>query len=207
MGAVKSHKSVRRFLPPTALTFLISALAHASVIVTTIIYANRSVSGGAKEVGIFVESWDDVQNDSPTHSHRRKQKTERALAVQKDGETSAQVAPNEQAGEEEQAESHSSSPGTVYGEEEVDSPVKMLRPPVLRYPSAAYRDGLEGEVELFLVVDEAGKVVEMETVHESSHVFNRAALDAAKTLQFIPAKKEGVPVRVHVHWTCRFRLE
>lgn len=196
---------LRRFLSPVILTALFSALAHASVIVTTILYANKSVSGASRDVGIWVESWTE-QAGTTTHSHRSRRKIAR-LEESEEGEESLDKKDAEAGDEDSSPTAATSSGGTIYGEEEVDTPVKMIRPPVLRYPASAYRDGIEGDVELFLIVDEQGQVAEIEIVSETNHIFNRAAQEAARSLRFTPAFKNKVPARVHVHWTCRFRLE
>lgn len=204
MATDKTTMRFQRFFSPVLLTVLLSAFAHASVIVTTLIYSNQEVSGASRDGGIWVESWTD-EGHAVTHSHRR-QRRKRAVLEESD-EATSEV---KDSGEEESDSAfapQAAASGTIYGEEEVDTPVKMIRPPALRYPASAYRDGLEGEVELFLVVDEHGQVVEVETIKETNHIFNGAAQDAARTLRFSPALKNKLPVRVHVHWTCRFRLE
>ena len=95
----------------------------------------------------------------------------------------------------------------ILGEDEVDERAKLTSEPPAYYPPAARREGVEGLVEVFLVVSVDGKVIEASVTRAAGYGFDEAALYAAKRLVFTPAKKDGRVVPVHVHWTCRFRLD
>jgi TonB family protein len=75
------------------------------------------------------------------------------------------------------------------------------------YPLLAMRDGLEGSVEMNLLVDRNGDV-KRAVVHRSSgyEILDIAAKEFAKKLQYDPARKEGKPIEVWVSRVMHFQL-
>ena len=74
------------------------------------------------------------------------------------------------------------------------------------YPFAARSDGVEGEVPLELVLDEAGRVIEARVVRAAGNGFDASALSAVRRYRFAPAERDGHPIRVRMPWTVQFRL-
>jgi protein TonB len=62
------------------------------------------------------------------------------------------------------------------------------------YPQAARRMGREGKVVLRLLIDETGKLQQVEVVESSDFEFTRAAVEAVKKSTFQPAQQNGRPV-------------
>ena len=89
-----------------------------------------------------------------------------------------------------------------------------VRPPVLvsfatpQYPPMARRMKIEGTVELSLLVDETGKVldVRLDKGVQQNVGINEAATQAARTAKFNPATKDGVRVKMWYRLTIPFRL-
>lgn len=184
----------------------ISLVAHGSLIVTGIVFSNR-VSNDRERGPIVVDL---ITVDSPTGPRRIFRPTHThhlPLAPTSPVQVPEKTQTLQPTSESTESSHPSLASSRVYGEEEVDSPVKMTSPPAIRYPARAYRRGEEGDVELFLIVDPEGKVKSAEVVRGKSEEFEEAALEAARRLRFQPALKNGDPVSVHVHWTCRFRIE
>ncbi len=97
--------------------------------------------------------------------------------------------------------------GHVFGEDEVDAPAQIDSSPRLKYPRQAYRDGIEGDVELFLVVNQMGRVTDAKITRPAGFGFDEVALEAANLLKFRPASVNGKDVTVHIHWIIHFRID
>ncbi|HYO59511.1 TonB family protein [Archangium sp.] len=78
----------------------------------------------------------------------------------------------------------------------VDSPAS--------YPEALSTQPVEGMVRLELLVDEQGEVAEVRLLQGLHPLLDEAALHAAPGLRFSPAKVEGSPVPVRLHFEYRF---
>jgi periplasmic protein TonB len=75
------------------------------------------------------------------------------------------------------------------------------------YPAEARAAGLEGDVQLEIVVDSRGRVVASKLLRSAGHGFDESALKAIPTYRFAPAQYQGGPVRVRMPWVVSFRLE
>jgi TonB family protein len=80
--------------------------------------------------------------------------------------------------------------------------------PALRYPPIAERQRVEGIVELNILVDEKGNVVEalLVTPAGGKSGLNEAAVDNVKRRRYRPATRDGVPVKVWFPVSVRFVL-
>jgi TonB family protein len=100
-------------------------------------------------------------------------------------------------------------PGTLVGLDDpgVIGPVAAIIPP-LRYPPLAERLRREGTVNLNILVDENGYVVDATIVNPAGgrSGFDEAALDNVKKRLYRPATKDGVPVKVWFPVAVRFVL-
>lgn len=77
------------------------------------------------------------------------------------------------------------------------------------YPPGLFSAGIEGEVMLYLVVDSAGNVIRDSTriAKSSGHAdFDAAALTAAPTLRFTPARRGDTAVTAPIQVPIRFTL-
>jgi protein TonB len=80
--------------------------------------------------------------------------------------------------------------------------------PKPNYPLAAKRRGMEGVVELMVLVDEKGAPVTVDVKHSSGFtVLDREALKAVAQWRFEPAHRGGVAVAGEVVVPVRFQLE
>lgn len=172
----------------------LSLLGHASAVLSLLPYGNRMKigrEGGAIEVELAPTA---QEHRHPKHQHQRLLTQSPELPLQGENEAVPQ-------------EAMSDGGQGVLGESEVDAPVKLLSEPRPRYPRNEYRNGIESDVVLYLVVDEKGRVVQAEITRSGGESFDQSALEAARRLEFTPATKDGRSVMVHVHWTCRFRIQ
>jgi TonB family protein len=100
-------------------------------------------------------------------------------------------------------------PGTLVNLSDagVIAPVTMSAP-ALRYPPIAERQRVEGTVELNILVDEKGNVVEalLVTPAGGKAGLNEAAVDNVKRRRYRPATKDGIPVKVWFPVSVRFVL-
>jgi serine/threonine-protein kinase len=80
--------------------------------------------------------------------------------------------------------------------------------PSLRYPPIAERQRVEGTVELSILVDEKGNVIDAKVVTGAGGKsgLNEAAVENVKRRHYRPATKDGVPVRVWCPVSVRFVL-
>ena len=74
------------------------------------------------------------------------------------------------------------------------------------YPIAARRRRQEGTVILNVLVDESGKVLEVEVIRGVSDELDAAAERAARSWAYRPAKKDGVAVSVWKPEKVTFKL-
>ena len=82
------------------------------------------------------------------------------------------------------------------------------RAPTPRYPPIALRQRVEGTVELNVLVDENGGVVDAQVIAGSGGKvgLNEAAIENVRGRRYRPATKEGVPVKVWIPVRIRFTL-
>jgi TonB family protein len=79
----------------------------------------------------------------------------------------------------------------------------VIRPEVIEssrvipvYPEEAQRAGLEGLVVLKVVIDERGRVGDVEVMRSVGHGFDEAAVAAVRQWKFRPATRNGKPIKV-----------
>ena len=99
------------------------------------------------------------------------------------------------------------SPPTVFAEQRVDTPARLVRGLAPSYPAAARANGVEGDVGLELVVDDAGVVESARVTRSVGQGLDQAALQAIRQFRFAPATKDGHPVHVRMGWSMQFRLQ
>jgi len=87
-----------------------------------------------------------------------------------------------------------------------------IHPPILKnkvklcYPSEAEKQGIEGRVNMSLLVDESGEVTLSKITRSSGHeILDKAAIDYAHKLKFSPAMKNGISSVVWVAWSANFK--
>jgi TonB family protein len=83
-------------------------------------------------------------------------------------------------------------------------PPELVRDSPASYPPELAKAGLAGEVQLDLLVDEAGEVAEAIIVESPHPLFGAAALHAATRLRFHPATLNGERVPVRIRFSYRF---
>lgn len=97
---------------------------------------------------------------------------------------------------------------TWYEARQLDSQPRATAPIQPRYPPAAQKRGTEGSVKLRLRVDEYGVVQEAEVEEgDPPGVFDESALAAFKAGRFVPARKDGRPVRAQIYIRVRYDLD
>ena len=76
-----------------------------------------------------------------------------------------------------------------------------------RYPRRARKKGLEGTVVLKVLVDENGKVKDLQLLRSSGHVLlDKAAEASVKKWLFAPGAINGAPAQMWVKVPIRFEL-
>lgn len=83
-------------------------------------------------------------------------------------------------------------------------PIKAYPP---AFPPEMLRQGISGLVNLMIVIDESGKVVERTVVKSTRSEFERPALEAVGKWRFKPALKGGAPVAVRIELPVGFKCE
>ncbi len=95
--------------------------------------------------------------------------------------------------------------GPVFTEAQVDHPPRVLFRVRPRYPAAAAEAGIQGRVELLVLVDEAGRVEDVR-VEAGPEELRRAALDAVEAWRFTPGRRAGRAVKVWCRQVIGFTL-
>jgi TonB family protein len=94
-----------------------------------------------------------------------------------------------------------------------DSTLSDIKPPSLKeriepfYPPEARAKGLQGSVQLSLLVTQLGMVEKAEITNSSSYeILDKAAQEYAKSLVFTPAERGGNAINVWLSWTVNYNL-
>ncbi|MBN2344475.1 MAG: energy transducer TonB [Deltaproteobacteria bacterium] len=78
----------------------------------------------------------------------------------------------------------------------------------LPYPAALKSKGIEGNVMVLIVIDEAGRVQKVRILKSSGYrEFDEAALQAARKEVYSPAFRDGKAVEYNLKYTYRFRMK
>ena len=76
------------------------------------------------------------------------------------------------------------------------------------YPPIARKAGVEGRVQLLIVVDEEGNVIDAQVVFANPPgIFEEAAIKAIMQWKFKPAKQRDKPIKVQMGWPIEFTLK
>jgi iron complex outermembrane receptor protein len=75
------------------------------------------------------------------------------------------------------------------------TPPRLIHQVELTYPTEALKSLVHGDVSVLVEVDVSGRVAQAR-LEEGDEIFKQAALEAANRLEFEPARRDGVPVRV-----------
>lgn len=86
-------------------------------------------------------------------------------------------------------------------------PPKLVRRPQPQYPSRARRRRIEGQVDVKVLVDEYGKVLQVSAPGPDEYGFLRAARQAAEESLFEPATRDGIPGRMWTILSFDFTLD
>jgi len=90
---------------------------------------------------------------------------------------------------------------------QVDSQPSVLSEVKVPYPEEARKAGVEGTVQLSLVVDLDGNVVNVKVLNGPGYGLNEAARDAIKRFKFKPAIKNGERVSTEMKYAYTFLLD
>ncbi|MBC8181508.1 energy transducer TonB [candidate division KSB1 bacterium] len=89
-----------------------------------------------------------------------------------------------------------------------------FKPPILlgkfepEYPRKAREEGLEGSVELYLLLNKSGNVIQSKISKSSRHkILDNAAIEYANKLKFDPATRKGIPISVTLSWLVNYESE
>jgi len=83
----------------------------------------------------------------------------------------------------------------------------VLKKVEAKYPEKAYREKIEGQVVVAVLVDVDGKPKDVRVVKTSNEIFNDAAMEAAKQWLFGPAILNKKPVKFWFQIPISFKLE
>jgi periplasmic protein TonB len=94
---------------------------------------------------------------------------------------------------------------TFYPAKQLDVQPKSLAPISPVYPEKAASDNISGEVTLLLLIDETGKVHDLDVVDAKPEgQFEESALDAFRNTRWAPAQKDGRIVKARVLIRVRY---
>lgn len=87
-------------------------------------------------------------------------------------------------------------------------PPTLLKEAELVYSQEARANGLQGKVDMYLLVTEKGGVKQVKVVQSSGYaILDDAATQYGKNLKFKPATREGKPTGIWVTWSVDFCFE
>ncbi len=83
-------------------------------------------------------------------------------------------------------------------------PPRRLVTPLPNYPDAAWAQGITGDVLVRAIIDEHGKVAEIEVLRGLPYGMTEAAIEAIERWRFAPATRNGEAVPVYRNLSVRF---
>jgi TonB family protein len=86
------------------------------------------------------------------------------------------------------------------------APVQILSKPFPRYPEEALRRRLQGDVLLDVEFRYSGSLEVLGVRRGLGHGLNESAIEAARKLRFVPARRDGRPVDTQATLRIRFQL-
>ena len=89
----------------------------------------------------------------------------------------------------------------------VSSMPQLISEVRIPYPESAKKAGVEGPVNMDLLIDDLGQVRQVILINGPGFGLNEAALSAIKNFRFRPAKIKDQSVAVRIRYTYRFILE
>ena len=96
---------------------------------------------------------------------------------------------------------------SIFDLDDLDKQPRATTQPMPKYPRALMRKKISGFVKLMFIVDENGKVQDIEVVEASHKEFADAAVDAVKRWKFEPGTKNGEKVRTRVRIPLPFNVK
>lgn len=96
---------------------------------------------------------------------------------------------------------------TVFDEGDVDELPRALSRLEVKYPRRAKDAEIEGTVVLVLLIDRSGKVENVYVESSPSTLFIRPVKQTVKRWKFVPARYQGVPVKVRMRQDITFELD
>jgi TonB family protein len=95
----------------------------------------------------------------------------------------------------------------LFGFDDLDQVPFITRPGRFNYRSVLQRRGVEGYVELLIVIDPTGRVEVREVLGYSHRELVAAAKAGAAATRFSPPLRNGQPVQAQYSWRIEFRMD
>lgn len=76
----------------------------------------------------------------------------------------------------------------------------------IHYPEKARQQGIEGLLELEFIIETDGTVRDIEVVDSLHPLCDSAAVEGVRSVDFVPAKRDGTPIPVRLRLPVRFEL-
>jgi TonB family protein len=94
----------------------------------------------------------------------------------------------------------------IFSGKEVNSKARILSKPEPTYTEEARKNQITGTVVLRVVLSSSGQVTNIEAVSGLPYGLTERAISAARSLQFVPATKDGHPVSTRMELQYNFNL-
>lgn len=96
----------------------------------------------------------------------------------------------------------------VYSLKEVDNIPKSIKSVRPKYPEYAKKMRIEGSVTVSFILDEKGNIRDVKIIKANpQNIFENSAITAVKNWKFLPATKNGEPVKVGMIVPINFKLD
>ena len=193
MSSARSMLPVLRRPRPTLTAWLLSVLAHGTLLaVTDALPFSTAQPGAFREMDVTLT----MSDATPAAARKRAPAAFTTTAASSQAPTTSSVA--------------ETTGGEQHDEPLVESryDVAALNNPKPPYPLAARRQGAEGRVLLRAQVLEDGRCAEVRIVRSSGHtLLDESALATVRRWRFVPATRAGTPVAASVDVPISFRLD
>lgn len=193
MSSAESILPVLRLPRPTLTAWVLSALAHVTLLAgTSALPFSTAQPGAFREMEVTLT----MSGTAPTAARSRAPAAVMTTAASTHMPSASTVAEN--------------TGGEQHDEPLVESryDVAALNNPKPPYPLAARRQGAEGRVVLRAQVLEDGRCAKVHIVRSSGHaLLDETALATVRRWRFMPATRAGTPVAASVDVPISFRLD
>lgn len=193
----------------TLLAILISFILFISLPALHIIFGNRLMKNNAESNSLTI-----IMQVQPPKQKKKKleklkpRKIKSSLGRKQKTSSSMKFTPDLGVGSGDGVGiSESNLENVIFEEGEADVSATPIKRTPIPYPRRAKEAGIEGVVQMILLIDRSGKVANIEFTKVPHEMFKKSIIKIINQWKFKPAMNKGVPVKMRVRQNIEFNLD